>query len=321
MNELRLDPLTGRWIIVSDERAERPQAFLPRQQGDDDETSCPFCPEHSDTEPAVYEESDDRGWTVRVVRNRYPALTGEEPMSVQNLGPIFTQAVGSGLHEVLILTPEHKVAWPDMDDQQLERVMRAMCQRLETHTSDSVFRYTQIIINSGREAGASIEHPHAQLLAMPFVPRELVDEQAGFARFQGNCLLCATMEAEASIGPRVVSMTDQVATICPFWSRMPYEMLIIPRSHEPHMHEADNDDVQAVGNALRDALRRLRMLLGDVAYNVVFHAAPYRGTSSFHWHVHVLPKLVTRAGFELGTGVSINIVPPEAATADLRASR
>src|SRR5262249_32058264 len=161
-----------------------------------------------------------------------------------------------------------------------------------------------------REAGASVEHPHGQLLGMQFVPREVADEVAGFARFQGSCLLCTTREAEAVAGHRVVFEDERVMTLCPFWSGTPYGVLLIPKTHDPHMHGAQPPDLAAVGRALRDALARMRERLGDVAYNVVFHSAPYRVSESYHWHIHVLPKLATRAGFELGTGVLINIMPP-----------
>ena len=146
-------------------------------------------------------------------------------------------------------------------------------------------------MNSGREAGASIEHPHGQLLGMSFVPRELAEEQAGFARFAGRCLLCTTIDAEESTGYRVVYSDDRVSVICPFWSGTPYEMLVIPRTHGPHLHRASTADLVAVGRAMRTALASLQDHLGDVPYNLVFHSAPFRAPEPFHWHVHIWPKL------------------------------
>ena len=135
---------------------------------------------------------------------------------------------------------------------------------------------------------------------MSFVPRELVEEQAGFARFAGRCLLCTTVDAEENVGYRVVYSDEQVLVVCPFWSGSPYEMLVIPRAHGPHLHHSPTTDLLAVGRALKIALGRLRTVLGDIAYNLVFHSAPYRAPEPYHWHVHVVPKLTTVAGFELG---------------------
>jgi UDPglucose--hexose-1-phosphate uridylyltransferase len=179
-------------------------------------------------------------------------------------------------------------------------------------------RCSQTIVNSGREAGASIDHPHGQLLGMSFVPRELAEEQSGFARFAGRCLLCTTVDAEEDAGYRVVYADDRVLVICPFWSAVPFEMLVIPRNHQPHLHRANTADLLAVGRALHSVIGQLRDRAGDMAYNLVFHSAPYRAPEPYHWHVHVSPKLTSTAGFEQGTGVYINIVSPEQAAEELR---
>ena len=152
---------------------------------------------------------------------------------------------------------------------------------------------------------------------MSFVPRELAEEQAGFARFAGRCLLCTAADAEEDAGYRVVYADERVLVICPFWSGTPFEMLVIPRTHGPHLHRSSPADLAAVGRSLRVVLGQFRESLGNVAYNLVFHSAPYRAPEPYHWHVHILPKLVTTAGFELGTGVLINIVAPEQATDEL----
>ena len=236
-----------------------------------------------------------------------------------NRGPVFTQATAGGIHEVLVLSPDHQNSWSMLSDEQTGVVMRAIADRIAEHASIPGLRYSQAIVNAGREAGASIEHPHAQLLGMSFVPRELVEEQAGFARFAGRCLLCTTVDAEENVAHRVVHSDEQVLVVCPFWSGSPYEMLVIPRSHGPHLHHSPPTDLVAVGKALKIALERQRNVLGDIAYNLVFHSAPYRAPEPYHWHVHVVPKLTTVAGFEMGTGVLINIVNPEQAAEELAA--
>src|SRR5690606_18097464 len=137
--------------------------------------------------------------------------------------------------------------------------------------SASNIRYTQAIINHGREAGASLAHPHGQLLGLPFVPGEIIEEERAFARFDGGCILCTTAEAELDSGTRVVCATDEVLVICPYWSSSPYELLVIPRHHARHLTNADDRTLHGMGYAIRDALGRLEQVLGDVAYNLVFH--------------------------------------------------
>jgi UDPglucose--hexose-1-phosphate uridylyltransferase len=323
MSQLRLDPLTGRWTVISIERAERPHAFVSHRLPVEESPlkPCPFCPgSENQTPPALETYGPEGDWLVRVVPNKYPAFHGSDVMVVTHLGPVFTQAPAGGIHEVLVFSPDHASSWVGLDDDRAALVMAAIRDRMHEHSSTPGLRYSQVIVNHGREAGASVEHPHAQLLGVPFVPREIADELAGFGRFQGSCLLCTTREAEASVGHRVIYEDEHVSVICPFWSGTPFELLAIP-NHAAHLSDASARDLGAVGRALRIALEMLRSAVGDIAYNLVFHSAPFRVHSEFHWHIHVLPKLATRAGFELGTGVALNVMPPELAAAALRDAR
>ena len=320
-SQLRLDPLTGRWVVVSTRRADRPEAFVVRspQIEADADRPCPFCPGHEEDSPPALETYGPTGhWLVRVVPNLYPAFSGDEPFVVTNRGPVFTQATAGGIHEVLILSPEHDASWAMLSNEQTGLVMAALRDRIEEHAQHPSLRYSQAIVNSGREAGASLEHPHGQLLGMSFVPRELAEEQARFARFAESCLLCTTIEAEEAEGYRVIYADARVVAVCPFWSATPYEMLVMPRHHTPHLYRSGTEDLVSVGLALKRCLAQLRDTAGDVAYNLVLHSAPYRVNDPFHWHVHVWPKATTRAGFEMGTGVAINIVNPEQAAEQLR---
>ncbi len=320
MSQLRLNPLTGRWVTIAAERATRPGDLISRQLTveADPERQCPFCPGNEESTPSALESYGPNGsWLVRVVPNLFPAFEGSEPMRVQNLGPVFTQAEASGVHEVLVFTPEHHGSWADLDDKQAGLAMAAIRDRMEDHARRSTVRYTQAIVNTGREAGASLDHPHGQLLGIPFVPGEIADEEAGFRRFEGSCLLCTMLEAEVRAGHRVVVEDERAVVVCPFWSGMPYEMLVVPRTHDVHLESTAPADVVSVGRALRDALRLLKAKVGDVAYNLVFHTAPHHHDGPFHWHVHIVPRLTSLAGFEQGTGVMINIVAPELAARHL----
>jgi UDPglucose--hexose-1-phosphate uridylyltransferase len=319
-SQLRLDPLTGRWVVVT-HRPEGPVSFSTgaRTGEHDQPDACPFCPgNEAATPPAVQTYGPEGRWLLRVVPNLRPAFSGVGPIAVKNIGPVFTQSPASGTDEVLVLSPDHDATWPDLTDTQASFVMTAIRDRAQDHSSRHGLRYTQAVVNWGREAGALLVHLHGQLLGMPFVPGEIVDEQAGFARFAGACLLCTTLEAEEDARHRLVLVDDRVVVVCPFWSGSPYEMLVLPRAHERYLHAAHPSDVAAVGVAIRDALAALRRAVADAPYNVVFHSAPYRARSDFHWHVHLLPKLMTNTGFELGTGVMFNVLAPEQAATELR---
>ena len=321
VSQLRLNPLNGRWITIVASRAERPTDFAPRTEPveADPARPCPFCPGNEDEAPAALETYERGGrWQVRIVPNLFPAFDGSDTMAVRNLGPVHVQADASGIHEVLVLSPDHGSSFADLDDADAGLVMAVLRDRFEDHANSAHLRYTQAIVNHGREAGASLSHPHGQLLGMPFVPGEILDEERAFGRFEGGCILCVTVEAELAEDSRIVVANESVVAISPFWAGSPYELLIVPTEHQGHLHEADPGDLAAVGRAMRDVLRMLRDRLGDVSYNLVIHTAPHNHDGAFHWHAHLWPKLVTVAGFERGTGVHINIVPPEQAATELR---
>lgn len=314
VNQLRLNPLTGGWVTVATNRALRPGDFARDEPPFAPAESCPFCPGHEEELPPALESYGQGGeWRLRVVPNRYPAFQGDTPMVADKVGPVFAKAPASGIHEVLVFTPDHSESWADLDDDQAGLVLLALRDRFAQHAQIPVVRYSQAVVNHGRSAGASIEHPHGQLLGIPFVPDELVDEIAGFRRFTGGCLLCATVDAERDAGHRMVADHGDVVVVAPWWSGLPFELLIIPANHHDHLRHTPEPDLRSVGRAIRDALHRAREVLGDVAYNVVVHTLPHHASDPFHWHVHVLPRVHSVGGFERGTGVPINIVAPEQA--------
>lgn len=310
-------------MTIVKSRADRPTDFAPRDRRVEAEPDrpCPFCPGNEEATLPALETTDDGGrWIVRVVPNLYPAFEGEGHFAVEHLGPVHVKADASGIHEVFVYSPDHDGALHTLDDHGASAFMHALKRRFVDHARTEHVRYTQAIVNHGREAGASLAHPHGQLLGLPFVPGEILDEERAFARFVGGCVLCTTIEAELATGDRVVAATDDVVVLCPYWSGSPYELLIVPRRHETHLQGADAESLDAVGRALRDATATLNAALGDVAFNVGFHTAPHQHTGEYHWHVHLWPNLVTLAGFERGTGVMINIVPPEDAADVLRSA-
>ena len=320
VSQLRLNPLTGRWVTIVSSRAERPSDFAPRSPAVESDPSrpCPFCAGGPEAVPAIGSSAEFDPDSC-IVPNRYPAFDGEESLAVRNFGPVHVQAEASGIHELFIYSSDHRANLGQLNDDEIATIMHLLRKRFVEHATEPHIRYTQAIVNHGREAGASLAHPHGQLLGMPFVPGEILDEERAFARFAGGCILCATIEAELVDGARVVLANDD-CVVCPFWSGSPYELLIIPRNHEVHLQDSGADELGGVGRALRDAVAALNLVHTDVAFNLIVHTAPHHHGGPFHWHLHLLPKLVTVAGFEMGTGVMFNIVPPEDAAADLRKS-
>ncbi|MEY3595878.1 MAG: hypothetical protein RL576_1292, partial [Actinomycetota bacterium] len=267
------------------------------------------------------EQHDSEGkWTLRVVPNLYPAFDGVGNLAVHNLGPVHTMADASGIHEVFVITPDHNARVGTFTDEVIHNVMQALKRRFEEHARTSNVRYTQAFINHGREAGASLAHPHGQILGLPFVPGEILEEERAFERFKGGCILCTTIEAERVDNKRIIIDNEHAFVLCPYWSGGPYELLIIPQSHDVHLTDSTDAVLTGIGKAIRDSLAIMYATLGDVAYNLVFHTAPSHHSGNFHWHIHLWPKLTTAAGFERGTGVLINIVPPEDAAFELKSA-
>lgn len=320
MSQLRLNLLTGRWVTVVPARANRTSDFAPRAQQveNDPDRSCPLCPDAEPAETPLCESFDEHGdWKMRVIPNRYPAFEGDESLAVRNLGPVHVLAEASGKHEVFVFQREHNQRVDMFSDEVIGELMVTLKSRFVDHANTPNIRYTQAIVNHGREAGASLAHPHGQLLGLPFVPGEILEEERAFERFKGGCIVCTTCEAESN-SERFVLDNEHATVISPFWASSPYELLIMPKSHQQHLAQSSDAELQGVGVAIRDALAQLVTTLGDIAYNLVFHTAPAHHTGIYHWHVHLFPKLTTTAGFERGTGVMINIVAPEFAAAELR---
>lgn len=337
MAELRKDSLLERWVLIAEERAAKPQEFddrpVVRRLGD-----CPFC-EGSEAETpnevlALREPGsrhDGRGWRIRVIPNKYPAVNiGVLPPSTQSTQPqpdgLFQQASADGVHEVIIESPRHVTTAGELSDAETAAVLGVYQARLRTLRAEAGGRglqYVQIFRNVGEAAGASIEHLHSQLIGLPSVPPLIADElQAASRHFAqtGRCPWCDLAEAEVASGRRIVEATARFALVCPYASRFPYEMQLLPRGHEANFDDAADDHIREAAALLRRGLARLERVCDPASYNVILHTAPFGLPEAprFHWHVEILPRLVKAAGFEWGTGVHINPVSPERAAAELR---
>jgi UDPglucose--hexose-1-phosphate uridylyltransferase len=271
-----------------------------------------------------------------VVPNLYPALGGDAPagesepsadagsfassgdplLASKRAGEpdLFSSRPAEGSHEVLINAPQHVTAMAELDEEQFAAAVATWRERMRAHPEAS---YLQLIVNEGGGAGASLEHTHAQLYALPFVPTAVARERervgAYSERTAGGGLLSDVLVEEVRRRGRLVAIDDEAALICPWASRSPFELRVIPRRESARFEEDEGGAAM-----IRTALRALATLFGEPPeLNLWVRTAP-RGSDQFHWHVDIAPRLTIKAGFELGAGVDINVYPPERAASDLR---
>ena len=330
MPELRLDPLTGLRTIVAGERAGRPGGELRAEQRPPvDPDKDPFLEGHEDrTPPELFAwrpeggHADGPGWTVRVVPNLYPALGedgGGEPADPLASGrgepDLFAVRPAAGAHEVIVNAPQPVSSLAELSPEEVERAMEVWRERMQAH-SDAA--YLHLIVNEGREAGASLPHTHAQLYALPFVPNIVARERERFTaysdRTQGRNLLEDLLQEEVRRRERVVAIDREAVVLAPFASRVPFQLQLVPRRPRPRFE----DDGPLGAALLHDVMGRLGRALGALPpLNLWVRTAP-AGAEYFSWRIDILPRLTHLAGLELGTGVDLNVMPPELAAAKLR---
>jgi len=312
MPELREDPITGRRAIVAPGRSARPRGIAPRSEAGAPpqpgwSANCPFCPgnEHA-TPPEVARfgdgEPDGPGWRVRVVPNLYPIA-----------GADASGAVG-GAHEVIVSSPAHNQPLQRLDPPQARDVVRMLRDRSAFHLGRGL-AHAQPFVNHGRAAGASLTHPHAQLVALDFVPPEVARLASRFGA-AGRDLVDEELRAEQH-GPRAV-LDGDVFAWCPAASPSPWFVRCTLRSARPRFDQATDDEVDTFADTLCEVLVRLVCVLGPVDHNVVFHTAAPDTGRPFHWWADVVPRVSVAAGFELATGVDVCPVEPADAAAALR---
>jgi len=325
MSELRQDIATKRWVIVSKERAKRPHQFLKQmvvQEEPDHRDDCPFCEgNEGQTPPEVYalrngSEPNQPGWKVRVVPNKFAALSTSAKWEVKH-PEIFTTINGYGSHEVIIETPQHNQTLATLPQEHVQLVLQALLQRMRTLAQDNRIAFVQVFRNHGAGAGTSLVHPHSQLIATPIVPtniREEIEEARRFYDDRVTCVYCYMLEKELECEERVVLTTDQYVVLAPFASRFPFELMILPRRHSASfVTEARAEDVVFLADVLRRTLLLLYRAANNPDYNAVLHTAPLRDSCMdyYHWHIEIVPRLTTPAGFELGSGIYITTAIPE----------
>jgi UDPglucose--hexose-1-phosphate uridylyltransferase len=314
--------LTGLRTILAPGRADRPHGFKRAAADKEGAESCPFCEGREEkTPPEVYavrpegDAPDGPGWTSRVVPNLYPALgEGDDEPRPDSAPELFVSRPAIGGHEVLINAPEHVTAMAELSEERFLAAVATWRERMRAHAGAA---YVQLVVNEGAGAGASLPHTHAQLYALPFVPAVVAREReragAYGERKAGSGLLSDVLVEEVRRRERLVAIDDEAALICPWASRSPYELRVVPR-RETARFEGDGGGAAMIRIALQLLAKRFD---GPPEMNLWVVTAP-RATEPFHWHVDIAPRLTIKAGLELGAGVDINVYPPERAAADLR---
>jgi UDPglucose--hexose-1-phosphate uridylyltransferase len=339
MSELRHDPLSKRWVIIANERSRRPEDFADAGDVRPEGGFCPFCPGSEDKTPGEIAAirpgggtANGPGWSVRVIPNKYPALSIEGTLDRQGVG-LYDRMRGVGAHEVVIESPHHELHMGDMEPAVLENVLGLCQDRMRDLGRDARFKYVLLFKNHGAAAGATLSHPHLQLIATPVTPRAIsveLDSAREHFHLKERCIFCDMLEQELQARDRVVTLDEQFAVLAPYASRFPFELMVLPRRHNHSFTDESRPTIAALARTLKETLARLKSVLRDPPYNFVLHSGPNTETLvrrrhywdtlpfDFHWHIEILPRLTRVAGFEWGTGFYINPTAPEEAAAFLR---
>ncbi|MCA9215236.1 MAG: DUF4921 family protein [Planctomycetales bacterium] len=320
--EYRRDPVTGRWVVIAGGRASRPIEFSFPEVRRSDQV-CPFCPGNEQATPPTSLEICNPvtgQWQVRIVPNLYPAFcSGGEFNSANSFAWQSDQARVStfGIHEVVIESDRHVSRMTELTDDEVSVVFDAYRTRMQQLSEDPRIAYALLFKNSGVRAGISLEHAHSQLVALPVVPPE-AELELSVTRdsflSQSECVFC---QVQRDSDNRLIEATDDYVVLCPYASRFPYEMCILPRVHEDHFHQ--HASMHRLGRFVRRSLERLERHLPGVSYNLIIHTSPFDSNryDYYHWHIEILPRIATVAGLEWGSGIFVNSVAPEKAAEEL----
>ena len=315
-------------MIIATDRAKRPSDFIRQPVEVSGHGVCPFCYGNEGKTPpeiTAYRDSggrDEPGWRVRVVPNKFPVLGIEGELNREGEG-MYDKMNGIGAHEVIVETPDHAATLCDMPERRIEEVLWAFKERVNDLKRDGRFRYILLFKNYGEAAGASLEHPHSQLIALPVIPKRVKEEVDGsrlYYDLKERCIFCDMIRQETASGARLVVETDRFTAIEPYAPRFPFETWILPKRHASHFEDSDAPTLQNMAWILKSVMRKIDRALEHPAYNLMVHTAPLQDPALpfYHWHLEIIPKLTKVAGFEWGTGFYINPTPPEESARFLR---
>jgi len=328
MSELRKDIVMGRWVIIARERAKRPDDFKQEPQTKRG-GPCPFCEGNEGVTPPEImalrdsnSKPNERGWRIRVVPNKFPALGIEGNLDKRGEG-IYDLMNGIGAHEIIIETPKHLHSFSDLDDKNVRDVLWVCKERLVDLKKDTRMVYGLVFKNVGEKAGASIEHTHSQIIVTPIVPLRVRDEMNHcheYYDFRGRCVFCDMIVQEIFDAKRIVINEKNFVVFEPFAPRFPFETWILPKKHYSNFEFTEEWLLDELGYILKTVIKKIEIAIDNPPYNYLIHTLPLNVTHSeyYHWHIEIIPRITRVAGFEWGTGFYINPVPPEDAAQYLR---
>ena len=328
MPELRQNFFTKEWVIIATERAKRPEELASRQaprRPAEFVENCPFCPgNESKTPPEIFRipPEGNGSWQVRVIPNKFAALS-RELQPVRTIQRSRRSLAGFGVHDVIVETTNHAHTTALMPETYVANVLRAYKARYDALSLDSRIAQITIFKNHGADAGTSLEHPHSQLVASPVIShqvRERLEEALRHYDEYGECMFCQMIEEELGEQSRIVIRSDHFVAMEPFASPTPFATYIFPRRHMAGFSDIGGNEISDLARVLRTVMAKLYHGLHDPDFNYTIRSAPIEalGVKYFHWYVSVIPRLTRVAGFELGSGMFINTVLPEAAAEFLR---
>ncbi len=330
-----MNPITGEWTIIATERAKRPLAPTMEEEeieysGDAHDPDCFFCYGNEHTTPPevlCYREKpgapNSPGWTLRVVPNKFSALNMNGEFSVENNGSLQYSSYARGKAEVIIESPHHSMNPALFPHAQIEVILRAYKERYIALSKDPQIKYIAMFRNNGSPAGASLSHPHSQIIATPVVPPVIEQEMDGAKKyFEENkrCVYCDMVETELKEKSRIIYENDDFISFAPYASRSPFETWVMPKFHACSYNDLKDKQLKSLADLWRKVLYKIYKGLDNPPYNYFIHTAPVyeKGEEFYHWHMELIPKMTIAAGFELGTGMSINIALPEHSAEFLR---
>jgi len=327
VSELRQDIVSGDWVVIATGRAKRPREFLHRSRAPfiQPKNTCPFEKLHKNTLLVYGKDGKNikNNWWVEAIPNKYPALAMHGVCALYHKAGIYQWIDGIGAHEVIV-TRDHDRSLALMSDEEAELVIRVFQERYFALKADSCTEYVSIFHNHGRQSGATIVHPHSQIIAVPVIPPDVGRSLRGSAAYfheHKACVHCLVIEYELKQKDRLIYENDYFLVIAPFASKTAFEIRVFPKVHAPHFEEMDSAGRAFCANALRVALAKLSKGLNNPDYNFFLHTAPVGDDKEFnhyHWHFEIVPKTAIWAGFEIGTGIEISVIAPETAAEFLR---
>lgn len=329
ISQLRKDITSGEWVVIAQNRGKRPQHVEKQVVVAVSRAIKESCPFENLFENAhiVLPKNSAESWAVQVIPNKYPAFGSGVCNSSHDEGP-YHWTEGVGFHEVVI-TRDHDRPIALMKAREVDILVQAYQVRYLELKQEACVDYISIFHNHGPESGASIAHPHSQILTTPVIPPHIGRSLRGSARYfkeHGKCVHCVVIEYELNVRMRIVYENPDFVVMTPYASKTAYELKIFPKSHSAQFENMRSDERHFLADALQSALAKIYHALGNPSLNFFLHTAPVRTNSEsdsaewehYHWHFEILPKIAVWAGFEIGTGIDISGISPEEAAVELR---